>query len=241
MAGALLSAAASTSLSGPTLGEAAAGTLGDGHHNGAPPGQPSLIPRPKPGGQAAGSTSSKCNGSLTLSPPRCGAVPPAPPPKRADGNNGAHAAACCDASNGNPSGMTMLLLPPLPAKRTTKDRRTKNCIGNNGDNDRGNNKYRRGGLFNLSSSLSSLVLGHLVSNDIAIASLLLSGIAVPRINVWHHNSMRPRRRRISSKLTKKMTAEEKNDLMRKLLELDAEDDNNDKYVPPSPTLVYLTH
>jgi hypothetical protein len=34
-----------------------------------------------------------------------------------------------------------------------------------------------------------------------------------------------------------MTAEEKNDLMRKLAELDAEDANDDESVPPSPTPV----
>jgi hypothetical protein len=36
---------------------------------------------------------------------------------------------------------------------------------------------------------------------------------------------------------KKMTAEEKNDLMRKLAELDAEDANDDETAPPSPTPV----
>jgi hypothetical protein len=34
-----------------------------------------------------------------------------------------------------------------------------------------------------------------------------------------------------------MTAEEKNDLMRKLAELDAEDANDDEFTPPSPTPV----
>ncbi len=38
---------------------------------------------------------------------------------------------------------------------------------------------------------------------------------------------------------KKMTAEEKNDLMRKLAELDTEDANDDESAPPSPTLVQL--
>ncbi len=32
-----------------------------------------------------------------------------------------------------------------------------------------------------------------------------------------------------------MMAEEKNDLMRKLVELDAEDTNDDESAPPSPT------
>jgi hypothetical protein len=36
---------------------------------------------------------------------------------------------------------------------------------------------------------------------------------------------------------KKMTAEEKNDLMQKLAELDAEDANVDECAPPSPTLM----
>ena len=35
----------------------------------------------------------------------------------------------------------------------------------------------------------------------------------------------------------KMTAEEKNDLMRKLAELDAEDANDNESTPPSPTPV----
>ncbi len=34
-----------------------------------------------------------------------------------------------------------------------------------------------------------------------------------------------------------MTAEEKNDLMRKLAELDTEDTNDNESAPPSPTLV----
>ncbi len=38
---------------------------------------------------------------------------------------------------------------------------------------------------------------------------------------------------------KKMTAEEKNDLMRKLAELDAEDANDDESTPPSPAPVWL--
>jgi hypothetical protein len=36
---------------------------------------------------------------------------------------------------------------------------------------------------------------------------------------------------------KKMTAEEKNDLMQNLAKLDMEDVNDDEYVPPSPTPV----
>jgi hypothetical protein len=57
--------------------------------------------------------------------------------------------------------------------------------------------------FNLSSSFLSLIVGHLVSNSIAVAGLLLSGIAMPWIDVQHRNYLRPRRRRILSGLTKR--------------------------------------
>ncbi len=82
-----------------------------------------------------------------------------------------------------------------------------------------------------------MFVGHLISDAIAAAGSLLSGIMVPRIDVQYRNSLRPRRRRTLSGLTKKMTAEEKNDLMRKLAELDAEDANDDESMPPSPTPV----
>jgi hypothetical protein len=61
----------------------------------------------------------------------------------------------------------------------------------------------RGALFNSSSSSSSLIIGHLVSDAIAVTGLLLSGITVPRIDVQHRNSLRLRRRRTSSGLTKR--------------------------------------
>jgi hypothetical protein len=89
----------------------------------------------------------------------------------------------------------------------------------------------------LSFSLLSLFIGHLISDAIAANGLLLSGIMVPRIDVRHRDSLRPRRRRTSRGLTKKMTAEEKNDLMQKLAELYAEDANDNESVPPHPTPV----
>ena len=51
-------------------------------------------------------------------------------------------------------------------------------------------------------SSSSLFVGHLISNAVAVAGSLLLGIAVPRINVRHCNSLRPRRRRALSRLKK---------------------------------------
>jgi hypothetical protein len=50
--------------------------------------------------------------------------------------------------------------------------------------------------------LSSFV-GHLVSDAIATAGSLLSGIAVPMINVQHRDSLRLKKRRTSSGLTKR--------------------------------------
>ncbi len=53
-AGALLSPATPAApLSGPDLGKVAAGAAGDSHCNSAPPGRPSRIHGPKPGGRAA--------------------------------------------------------------------------------------------------------------------------------------------------------------------------------------------
>jgi hypothetical protein len=48
-----------------------------------------------------------------------------------------------------------------------------------------------------------LFVGHLVSDAIAAAGSLLLGIMVPRIDDQHHNSLRLRRRRTSSGLTKR--------------------------------------
>jgi hypothetical protein len=48
-----------------------------------------------------------------------------------------------------------------------------------------------------------MFVGNLVSDAIATAGLLLSGIEVPRIIVQHHDSLRLRRRRTSSGLTKR--------------------------------------
>jgi hypothetical protein len=75
--------------------------------------------------------------------------------------------------------------------------------GNSGEDNKDNGKWWRGTLFNSSSSLLSSVVGHLVSNAIASVGLLLSDIAVHRINVHHRNSLRPRRRRTLSVLTKR--------------------------------------
>jgi hypothetical protein len=100
--------------------------------------------------------------------------------------------------------------------------------GNNGDNDEDDDKWGRGAQFNSSSSLLSSFVGLFVSNAIAAASLLLSGIAVPRM---------AEKKKDIERVYKKMTAKEKNDLMRKLAELDAEDANDDESVPPSPTPV----
>jgi hypothetical protein len=145
------------------------------------------------------------NGPPVSLPPRCGAVPPAPPPGWADsdgGDRGACAAACGNAGNGNPLRNDDAAATAVAGKADNLGQENNDRGGNNRDDDKDDDKWGRGTLFNSSSSLLSLVIGHLISNAIAMAGLLLSGIMVPRIDVRHRKSLRPRRRRTSSGFTK---------------------------------------
>jgi hypothetical protein len=140
------------------------------------------------------------------SPPRCGAVPPAPLPGRADGDDGDHgarAAARGNAGNGNPLGNNNAAAAAITGKVDDAGQENNNRGGYDGDNNENNDKWGRGAKFNLSSSLSSLFIGHLISNAIAVDGLLLLGITVPRIDVQHRDSLRRRRRRTSSGLTER--------------------------------------
>ncbi len=200
---ALPSAAASAPLSGPASGKAAAGAAGDCHHNGTLPGRLSQITGPEPGGQAASGSGSGLYGPPMPSPPRCSTVPTAPPPGQANGDDGTNVAACRNADNGDPLGNKDATAATVFGKAGDAGQVNNNHSSNNGDDNEDNNKWGRGALFNLSSSLLSWVVGHLISNAIATASLLLLGIAVPMIDVRHHGVLRLRRRRTLSRLRKR--------------------------------------
>jgi hypothetical protein len=120
-------------------------------------------------------------------PPFC--LAPALGKAAAGANNDATAAAAASATVGG--------------KVDSAGQEKNNFICNHGDYNEDEDKWGRGTLFNLSSSLSSSIVGHLISNAIPAAGLLLSGILVPRIDVKHCNSLSPRRRRTSSRLTKR--------------------------------------
>jgi hypothetical protein len=141
-------AASTTPLSGPTLGEVAAGAAGDGHRDGMPPGWPSRILRPKPGGRVAGGGGGKRNGPPVPSPPRCGAIPPALPPGRADGDDGddgARAVACGNAGDSGPLGNNNAATAATVAGKADDARQENdNHGGNNGDNNKDNDKWGRG-------------------------------------------------------------------------------------------------
>jgi hypothetical protein len=134
-------------LSGPASGEAAAGTAENGRCNGAPPGWLSRIPRPKPGVWAAGGGSGGHDGPPVPSLPRCGAVPPAPPPGRADGDDGDHgarAAARSNAGNGNPLRNNDPATAAIAGEAEDMGQENDNCGGDDGDDDKNNDKWRRG-------------------------------------------------------------------------------------------------
>jgi hypothetical protein len=136
-----------TPLSGPALGEAAAGAVGDGCCNGVPPGQPSWIPGPKQGERAAGSSGSGRNGPPVPSPPRCGAVSPAPPPGPADGDDSdchARAAARGDASNGDPLGNNDAATATVAGKADNAGQENNDHSSDDGDDNKNNDKWGRG-------------------------------------------------------------------------------------------------
>ncbi len=131
-----------------------------------------------------------------------------------DGNNGAHTAAYGNTRNGNPIRNDDAAAATAIARKVDDvGQENDDCGGDDGDNNKDDNKWGRGALFSLSSPLLSLAIGNLVSDAVAATGLLLLGIVVPRIDIQHCNSLRPRRRRTLCR--------EKSDLMRKVAELDA--------------------
>ncbi len=132
---------------GDGRGKGLAGAAGGGCHDGKPPGWPSQIPRPEPGGQAAGGGGGKRNGSPVPSPPRCVAVPPALLPGRAegdDGDHGARAVACGNAGNGNPLGNDDAATAAIAGKADNVGQENNDHGGDDGDDDKNNDKWRRG-------------------------------------------------------------------------------------------------
>jgi hypothetical protein len=120
---------------------------GDGRCDGAPPGWPSQIPGPKPGGRVASGGSGGRNGPPVPSPPRCGAVPPAPPPGRADGDNvdhGAHTAARGDAGDGKPLTNNAAAAAAVTGEADNAGQENDDCGGDNGDDNKNNDKWGRG-------------------------------------------------------------------------------------------------
>ncbi len=138
--------------------------------------------------------------SAAVSAPLSG---PAPLPRRADGDDCARAAACGNAGNGDPLENNNAAAAAVASEADDTGQENDNCSGNDRDKDEDNDTWGRGASFNLSSSLSSSVVGHLVSDAITTAGLLLLGIAVPKIDVQHRSSLRPRRRRTLGGLTKR--------------------------------------
>jgi hypothetical protein len=193
----------SASSSSLASGEVAAGMAWEGHSYGAPLGRPSRISGPKPGGQAAEGCSSGRDGPLMPLPPRCGAVPPPLPPKWADGEDGARMAARGNTSDGDPFPINDATAVAITDKVDDMGQENNDHFSNNGVNNEDNDKWGRGTLFNLSSTSLSFIVSHLVSDAIAAAGLLLSGIMVPRIDAQHRDSLRPNRRRASGQLTKR--------------------------------------
>jgi hypothetical protein len=118
-----------------------------------------------------------------IAPQVCGTVPPALLPGQADGNDGARVAACGNASNGNPLRNDDAATAAVTGKADNAGQENNDCGSNDRYDDRDEDKWGRGALFNLSSSLSSLVIDHLVSDAITMAGLLPLGIAVPRIDI----------------------------------------------------------
>jgi hypothetical protein len=90
---------------------------------------------------------------------------------------------CGNAGNGDSLGNNNTAAAGVTGKAEDAVQGNDNHGGNNGDNDKDKDEWGKGALFNSSSSLLSFVVGHLVSNAIAAAGLLLLGIAVPRIDV----------------------------------------------------------
>jgi hypothetical protein len=82
-----------------------------------------------------------------LSPPRCGAIPPAPPPERADGDagdHGAHAAARGNAGDGDPLGNDDATTAVLAGEADDAGQENNDRGSDNGDDNKNNNKWGRG-------------------------------------------------------------------------------------------------
>ncbi len=87
------------------------------------------------------------NGPPVPSPPRCGAIPPAPPPRCAngdDGDCGARAAACGNAGDGNPLRNDNAAATAVTGKADDAGQENDDCSGDNGDDDKNNDKWGRG-------------------------------------------------------------------------------------------------
>ncbi len=199
--GALPSAAVSAPLSCTALGERRRARRGMAERRATGAAVPdSWAQAGGAGGQSGGSGR---EGPPAPLPPRCGAIPPCPAPwtgqqrqRRPRGGPRSTVGNC------DPLGNDDAAAAAVAGKADDAEQENNNRSGNNGDDDKDNDKSGRGASFNSSSSSSSSVVGHLVSNAIATAGLLLSGIVVPRIDVQHRDSLRPRRRRTSNGLTK---------------------------------------
>jgi hypothetical protein len=121
------------------------GAVGDGRRDGAPPGQPSRITGPKPGGRAAGGGGGGRNGPPVPLPPRCCAIPPAPLPGWADsddGDHGARTAAHSNAGDGDPLGNNKAAAA-VASKADDMGQENDDHGGNNGDNDEDDDKWGR--------------------------------------------------------------------------------------------------
>jgi hypothetical protein len=121
--------------------------VGDGRCDSTPPGRPSWIPGPKPGGLAAGNSGGRHNSPPVPSPPRCGTVPPTPPPVRADGDDGDHsarAAAHGNTGDGNPLGNNNAAATAIAGKADNTGQENDDHGGDDGDDDKNDDKWGRG-------------------------------------------------------------------------------------------------
>jgi hypothetical protein len=88
-----------------------------------------------------------CNGPPVPLPPRCGAVPPASPPGWADGDHGDRgtcAAARGNAGNGNPLRNNDAAASAVAGKADNVGQENDDRGGDNGDNNRDDDKWGRG-------------------------------------------------------------------------------------------------
>ncbi len=177
--------------------------------------------------------------------PRCCRPPgaaPSPPPHRPDGQTVTMVITAptlqpaVTPAMATPSGTTKLPPPLLPAKQMTRDRRTTTAAATTGTTTR---TVTSGGGKRSSThppprcprSLATLSAMPLLRPAHCCRASRCPGSTSDTATPWgqgeegHQAGLQ------------KMTAEEKNDLMRKLAELDMEDANDNESTPPSPTPV----